>query len=401
MDRLSSTIEKLYETAEDERSCLEKIRNKYGNNFYVISKQKLRREHLFGLIKTDAFEIEYYPTLPKRTVPITPVSSFEDEKKKILSANPPKQIPQLQELIKEMSELKELVITNTTNTAQTNIEHETLIKITDLLEKNEFSSSYIRKILDRIKKDFSLDELENFDIVQDKVVEWIGQSINIYRHKHIAKTQIITLVGATGVGKTLTLAKLAANFAFQTKINPQLLKVHVISIDGYRIGAFEQLEKLCGWMKVSFSRVENHEDLKKTLAFYDNDVDIILIDTSGASPSDYETISRMRKMLDMKSTSAEFFLVISAATKASTMREIIQQFETFDYQSVIVTKLDETKTVGDLISILDEKNKSMMFFSTGQKVPHDFEHASVLTLLTSLVDFKIDRSRIEDLFSST
>ncbi|MGL4982797.1 MAG: AAA family ATPase [Treponemataceae bacterium] len=398
MDRLSSNVEKFCEVAEDERSCLEKIRSKYGNNFAVLAKQKVRREHLFGLIKINAYEVEYYPTLPKRMQPVASVSSFEEERKKILTANPSKAHPQLQDLLKEVSELKEMVSTSVMNTPQPTTECETLVQIEQMLKKNEFSAKYIRKILDRIKKEFSLEDLENFDKVQDAVVEWIGQSVKIYKHKHIAKTQIITLVGATGVGKTLTVAKLAANFSFQTPISPQILKVHVISIDGYRIGAFEQLEKLCSWMKVSFSAVQTPEELQTTLAFYQNSVDIILIDTTGSSPNDYTTISRMRKMLDLKSTSAEFFLVISAATKSSTIREIIQQFETFDYQSLIITKLDETVTIGDLISVLDEKNKSITFFSTGQKVPNDFAHASVLTLLKNLIDFKIDESRLEALF---
>ena len=76
----------------------------------------------------------------------------------------------------------------------------------------------------------------------------------------------------------------------------------------------------------------------------------------------------------------------------------MQQFEIFGYNSIIFTKLDETSHIGNIISLTAEKNKSMLLFTTGQKVPRDIEKASVLKLLMLLSDFNIDREHIEEAF---
>ena len=91
---------------------------------------------------------------------------------------------------------------------------------------------------------------------------------------------------------------------------------------------------------------------------------------------------------------------MTAMTKASDMKDILQQFEVFAYNSVIVTKLDETSCVGNLISVLDEKNKSIAYLTTGQAVPSDIEVASVVKLLMLLNGFKIDREHIEEKFAN-
>ena len=80
------------------------------------------------------------------------------------------------------------------------------------------------------------------------------------------------------------------------------------------------------------------------------------------------------------------------------MKEIIQKFEPFGYKSVIVTKFDETTRVGNLISVLSEKQKPVSLITTGQTVPQDIEKASVVRFLTHLTEFNINRNRIENKF---
>jgi flagellar biosynthesis protein FlhF len=91
-------------------------------------------------------------------------------------------------------------------------------------------------------------------------------------------------------------------------------------------------------------------------------------------------------------------LAMSATTKTSDMYELLQQFEPFNYKSVVLTKLDETTRVGNVISVLSEKQKPISFITDGQGVPQDISVASVEKLLINLEGFKIDRQRVEERF---
>jgi flagellar biosynthesis protein FlhF len=152
-------------------------------------------------------------------------------------------------------------------------------------------------------------------------------------------------------------------------------------------------------MDVPVSVAESTEDIRKLISAYRNEVDVFLIDTIGYSPNDFENIGKMRKILEVSGISTDVYLAFTASTKASDIRDIIQHYELFDFNSVIVTKFDETSCVGNVISILQEKNKPVSFITTGQKVPRDIEKASVVRFLIQLTDFKIDRDRIDGKFS--
>jgi flagellar biosynthesis protein FlhF len=268
-------------------------------------------------------------------------------------------------------------------------EHPAILKIEQMLENNEFSVSYIKAILERLRKEFSLEELNNFEKVQDEVVKWIADSIQIKKAEYTARPQVIILVGPTGVGKTTTVAKIAASYVCPPGMNQRPKRVGIITVDSFRIAARQQIETYGIHMEVPVEAADNSEDLKKCLAMFSDGYDYILIDTIGYSPNDVQNIRKMRELLDVGNCSVATYLTMSASTKISDMRDIIRQYEIFDYDSVIVTKIDETSRIGNVISALKEKSKSVVYITTGQHVPRDFENATVLTFLSKLSDFKI------------
>jgi flagellar biosynthesis protein FlhF len=171
--------------------------------------------------------------------------------------------------------------------------------------------------------------------------------------------------------------------------------VRIITIDNYRIGARAQMETYAGIMNVPFSSVETNEDLRKILAMHREETDIFLIDTIGKSPKDSVKLAEMKEILDACGKEAEPYLAMSAGTKTSDMREIMRQFEPFAYRSVIVTKLDETLHVGNILSVLKERGKAVAYVTTGQHVPVDIERASVMGFLLNLEGFRVNRIRLE------
>jgi flagellar biosynthesis protein FlhF len=322
-------------------------------------------------------------------------SDLEEEKKKFLAAAN-KNDPTLQMVLSEVRTIKEKIDAGAA--ARTNsVEHASIGRISELLGINDFSPSYSRDIIERIKKDFSLEALDNFDALQEKVVDWIGESLKIHKEGGFqTRPRIMVLVGPTGVGKTTTIAKLAAVYGLGGGSRPY--SVRMITIDNYRIAARKQIETYGDIMGIPVSCVETFDDLRKTIALYSEDVDIILVDTIGKSPRDNIKLAEMKQLLSACGSHAEVHLAMAATTKSSDIREILQQFEPFNYRSIIVTKLDETIRVGNVISALTEKGKSVSFITDGQRVPQDIVPASVVRFLINLEGFKIDRRRIDERF---
>jgi flagellar biosynthesis protein FlhF len=208
----------------------------------------------------------------------------------------------------------------------------------------------------------------------------------------------MTLVGHTGVGKTTTIAKLAAMYNLGNSVS-RPLAVRLINLDNYRIGAKQQLETYSSIMDIPLSNVATHEELRKTIALYSGDAELILIDTIGKSPQDGVELARMKQLLSACGSQAEVHLALSATTKSSDINDLLQQFEPFGYRSVIVTKLDETSRVGNVLSALWEKGKAVSYITDGQTVPVDIKKAAVVPFLINLEGFRINRERVESRFS--
>ena len=418
-------MEYFIEQAVSYTECLNKIRMKYGDKVTILSHKTVRIGGFLGLFTKEGVELTGFssnpygktlsalnisdnpmpaPDLPKPAQEINTAvntkkpASFEEEKKKVLAVvaqqQPPARDPTLQQVLSEVRNLKERIDAS----ALKNDEHTSLQRIKDTLILNDFSQTYRQVILDRIKKEFSLDALNNYDMVQDKVLEWIGQSITIYQEEEFQKRpRILVLVGPTGVGKTTTIAKLAAIYGIGNSVR-RPVSVRMITIYAFRIGAKAQLEAYSKIMGLPVSYVEDYDDLKKTIAVYSEDADMLLIDTIGKSPRDSAQLGEMKQLLDACGPGAEVHLTMAASTKSSDIKEILRQFEPFAYRSVVITKLDETIRIGNIISALFEQRKSISYITDGQKVPNNIQSATIVRFLINLEGFHVNRTKIEKLF---
>ncbi len=388
--------------------CHAKIKKIYGDNYKVIRRQETMTDSFLPFLRKKQCEITYIPlgtqgskvisAYSQNTSSVSPLD-FETERAKILAANPNTQNSQMKLILDEIKELHSKIDQKVPHTSSD--EHESILAIENLLRKNEFTEEYIHKMSDKIRKEFSLEDLDDFSLVEKTVVDWIGESIFIAEKQQMSRPEVILLVGPTGVGKTTTVAKLAADYSgLINSTMPRGLNIRLITTDTIRIGAKEQLETYGELMNIPVSFSQSVEDLQNLLSLYSRDVDVILIDTSGQSPKDYEALAKMRKNLELRTQKARVHLTLSASTKANDLRTIIQQYEIFGYESIIVTKLDETETIGTIVSILNEKNKSIAYITNGQKVPRNFKRADVVSFLINLSGFTIDRHHIDLKFAS-
>jgi len=180
--------------------------------------------------------------------------------------------------------------------------------------------------------------------------------------------KIMMFVGPTGVGKTTTLAKLAARYAY---LKDKKYKVGIITLDTYRIGAVEQLMQYAKMMRIGIEAVLEPPEFLTALQTLRH-MDYILIDTVGSSQHDKEKIDKLQQfLLSRTDVGIDVSLVLSAPTKLEDMRTIYQNFSLLGIDTLIFTKLDETLGFGNIFSLVYETEKPVNYLSAGQEVPDD------------------------------
>ena len=385
----------MFERGRSEAECIEKIRAKYGNSYMRISTKTVPCRGFFSrLLSQYEYEVEYMPH-PHPT-------DFISERDKILNS-PQVTSAQMQMLTTKLDELSKKIENSKMPASD---EHESIQRIGKILrDENDFSAKYTEKIKNRLKTEFSLENLDDFALVQQRVMEWIGDDIKIKRFVYKKGSHpVVALVGSTGVGKTTTIAKLAAIYSNEKKSGISSLSIHLISADYYKIGGQEGLSKYAELLasalnrNVSFSKAVNAADLIEMLDFYRFQKDLIFVDTIGASPKDFEQIAKIRTGFSSEKLPVVFFLTVPASMQATALENIMNEFSQFNYQALVITKLDEVVAVGPLLSVLANSGKAICFLSDTQKVPGDVYDANALILLRKLNGFDVDWSELEKRF---
>ncbi len=190
-------------------------------------------------------------------------------------------------------------------------------------------------------------------------------------------TKVVVMVGPTGVGKTTTIAKLAANYSLIGN-----KKVGLITIDTYRIAAVDQLKTYADIINVPLKVAYTVGELKQALDSFHN-MDLVLIDTSGRSHLNLMQMSELHAAL--KQINAKIYLVLSAATKSQDLTAIINAFKVLGIDSIIITKLDETQSYGILIQAANYGKAPISFITNGQSVPDDIQVAAESNLINLIL----------------
>ena len=237
------------------------------------------------------------------------------------------------------------------------------------LIQSQVAEELASDIVKTLQKNLRPEHLSQPQFVREKLAEQLEKLLPtsgpIVRTKAVGP-HVVALIGPTGVGKTTTLAKLAANLKLREKH-----KVGLITLDTYRIAAVDQLKKYADIIGSPLRVVGSIEDLKEAVAQM-SDCDFILIDTAGRSPNDALKLNELKGLLDSIKPD-EVHLVISSTASQACVELAVTKFNEVRVDKIIFTKIDEAAHVGTVLNVVRKVNKQLSYITTGQDVPDDIE----------------------------
>ncbi len=261
------------------------------------------------------------------------------------------------------------------------------VDIYTLFEQNEFDQEMTYTIMKKTINQLPIALKANpkkvndfFKLILRRIIP-IKQEIPLRKHQR----KIMMMVGPTGVGKTTTIAKLAARYAYKLGQN---YKVGIVTLDSFRVGAIEQLRSYTDIMRLPLEVVKKPEDLVEALLRL-KDCNYIFIDTAGSSQYDVDKIESINEYQErVNELPIEKVLVLPANVKHSDLIDIYTNYSRLNIDFLTFTKLDETKSFGNLISFAHKTKKSITYFSIGQNVPDDL----IVSDSSYLIDCFMNRS---------
>ncbi|HYA40978.1 MAG TPA: hypothetical protein VEF34_06725 [Syntrophobacteraceae bacterium] len=299
------------------------------------------------------------------------------------TANPPERGEQFPEILDDIQEIKgflSLLISSKDQLAQFQA-NQALAEFYHSLLVRGLDEKQVFIVLGKAVSDLNGDPVDRRRIVNAFCKRFIAKLGCARPFRGISSTTgptVFSFLGPTGVGKTTTLAKLAAYL----KIKRQL-DLGIISLDTYRIGAVDQLQTYAGILEAPFIVAQNETELTNALGDLKH-CDAILVDTTGRNYLNRDHVRHLKSLFNGVPRFSHL-LVLSATAKDEDLKQTIAHFREIDINSLIFTKLDETVHHGCILNQLLRFNYPVSYLSSGQRVPEDIEPATQKRLLSFLL----------------
>ncbi len=287
-------------------------------------------------------------------------------------------------LLKEFGTLKSLMADLVFETRRTNTENapRTLHELYRSLIENAVADEVALSLVRRLEDELTLEQLKDAGKVREHLSRALVESLPTSGPIMPTKTgepYIAALIGPTGVGKTTTIAKLAANFSLR-----EHKKVGLITLDTYRIAAVEQLRTYAQIIDVPLKVAMSPEEYQDAVLAM-SDRDVILVDSAGRSQRDAIKIQELKGFFALAAPH-ETHLVLSSASNERVISQAIDRFSDVGFDRVIFTKMDEAVGFGVILGALQKVKAKLSYFTTGQDVPSDIEVGEANTLARLILD---------------
>jgi flagellar biosynthesis protein FlhF len=276
-----------------------------------------------------------------------------------------------QELKGQLSELQSMVeeLCRRSQRSSHDLPEELFHLYTDLIDA-ELGEELARELVERLRNETAAGDLLDPALLESMVARMVESEIRVSGPIRVTPgtQRLVALVGPTGVGKTTTIAKLAANYRLRDKH-----RVGLITVDTYRIAAVEQLRTYADIIDLPMKVVSTPREMREALLAM-SDLDLVLLDTAGRSPKDEVKIQELRAFLS-EAQADEVHLVLSSVAGASALQRTAERFAAAGTTHLLLTKLDEATGLGNLLPLLRSSGLPLSYLTNGQNVPDDIEAA--------------------------
>ncbi len=282
------------------------------------------------------------------------------------------QHPQMQEMLKEMRNMRSAFESQLTSLNWANISQRTPVKshMLNLLLSTGFSAKLSRQIAEKLPESY-----QGMAMDEAHAMAWIKRILTInldtVENENVLFDQggVFALIGPTGVGKTTTTAKLAARYVMKHGTE----NLGIITTDAYRVGGHEQLRIYGKILGVMVHAVKDETDLKIALNELKNK-HTVLIDTVGVSQKD-SMVSDQIAMLSNTNRQINKLLCVNATSTGATLSDVVRAYNGKGLDGAILTKIDEAATIGNALDVVIRNKLKLYFATNGQRVPEDLIHS--------------------------
>ncbi|MDQ0206326.1 flagellar biosynthesis protein FlhF [Alkalicoccobacillus murimartini] len=359
--------------AESMPEALTQIRAELGSDAVILHTKEITTGGWFGFFAKKRLEVT------AALDPTTVTKSTSGRVSKGIEPMPDKQIP-TQPIVEE--QVWKPINPTTVHESDRNNQPEIIQQLDREFEKQEVSAEIRTQLKEELFGYWYSQPKEKRTTlaVYQHTRQWLKKHLqDVKMGSSLFERKYMVFAGPTGVGKTTTIAKLAAEATLKHD-----KKVAILTTDTYRIAAIEQLKTYASILHVPIDVVYSMEDFHEAATKYE-DYDLILVDTAGRNFTHDFYLKELQKTV-LLSEQASLYLVLSLTSKYSDMKAVITQFKQLPVYQLIFTKKDETTTFGALINACLDEKLGIAFLTNGQNVPDDVLHADEDVVVSAVME---------------
>ena len=352
--------------------ALSLIRRELGPDAAVLHTREVRVRRMFGWMRgprrievTASKEVNVPSRLPPRRragVSAPGAADPPPHQQTVVPDNVQGQLTDLQGMVKELCQRLQ-------RAGHHDLPEGLFRVFTELLDA-DVAEDLARELIERIRTELPDAEMTDPLPVKRRMARMIEADIRVTGPIAVTpgRRRLVALVGPTGVGKTTTIAKLAAHYRLKEK-----RRVGLITVDTYRIAAVEQLRTYADIIDLPMQVVSTPREMREAVAQMD-DLELVLIDTAGRSPKDEVRIQELKGFL-AEAGADEVHLVLSSVAGRRTLEQTARHFNEVGTTALLLTKLDEATALGNVLPVLRCSGLPLSYLTNGQNVPDDIETA--------------------------
>jgi flagellar biosynthesis protein FlhF len=358
---------------KNEAEALSKVRRELGPDAVVLETHYVTRRSFFGLRRertcelwagAEAGVVRDYGARPSTRA----MKAYGAP-----APAPPPPAPGLDagRILEEIGSLRSLILQTRERLLQSDIAHlgDTLLDEYIALTSAAVGEKFARELIARLQRQLSEEELRDRRVIREAIKRAVREHVRCADGIPLKPGRCVKVafLGPTGVGKTTTIAKLMSIYAYRGK------DVGVITCDTQRIAAADQIKRVAELVHVPVRVCRLPQDAPPILEEFAA-MDVVLIDTAGRGQRDEAKMRELKVMLEALQPD-EKHLVLSSNAGRETLVEVLERFCAFDFDKIVLTKLDEAVKTGILLDVLAQVGKELSFITTGQDIPKDIEIA--------------------------